>query len=297
MLSFLNNPYPYFPFSLRDLRIYFLIGLFIFLFLYLFQPFGISEWRTPYETLKLLGFGAVSFAMPLLLKLACQLFFHTDRWSESWKVRSEILMLTMVVIAVALGNMLFAYSIGLSQLHIRTFLYALLATVLIGCFPITLSVVLKYNRYLALNKKDAGEMEAELQKQEYSQNNPAPDNTQLVLTAENGKDKLGLFPDQLLYIESSDNYSLVVFMQGELKSREMMRGSLRRLEAQLNIPYIVRCHRSFIVNLKNIAHIEGNVQGYRISFRQTDETIPVSRNYGKDILAQLKAMKAHSVRP
>ncbi|MGZ3884870.1 MAG: LytR/AlgR family response regulator transcription factor [Bacteroidia bacterium] len=289
MLSFLNKPYPYFPFSFRDVRINFLIGLFIFLFLLLFQPFGLSEWRTDRETLKLMGFGTVSFITPLGFKLVCMLCFKTERWPDNWTVWKEILVIITVIVLIAFGNLLFAYGIGLAAFHIRPFLYALLATTLIGCFPVTLSVVLKYNRFLTLNEEDAGKMEAELHKRN---SKPArPDNTQLIFTAENEKDKLGMFPDQLLYIESADNYSNVVFMQGELKNRELIRSSLKRLESQINNTHIIRCHRSFIVNLNAISHIEGNAQGYRISFKQVEDTVPVSRNYGKEILDRLKTLK------
>jgi DNA-binding LytR/AlgR family response regulator len=51
----------------------------------------------------------------------------------------------------------------------------------------------------------------------------------------------------------------------------------------------MRCHRAFIVNTKNVSHIEGNAAGYRLSLKSTENKIPVSRNYGPAITEKLKA--------
>ncbi len=111
----------------------------------------------------------------------------------------------------------------------------------------------------------------------------------LILIAENEKDTFELLPHQLLYIESTDNYSSIIYVDehGKIK-KELIRSSLKRLETQITIPSILRCHRAYIVNLSNVAHITGNAQGYRISFSEVENTIPVSRNYGKVILETLK---------
>jgi DNA-binding LytR/AlgR family response regulator len=46
---------------------------------------------------------------------------------------------------------------------------------------------------------------------------------------------------------------------------------------------IIRCHRSYIVNLENIENISGNLQGYQLNFKQYTEQVPVSRSYTKKI--------------
>jgi DNA-binding LytR/AlgR family response regulator len=115
----------------------------------------------------------------------------------------------------------------------------------------------------------------------------------LVLMAENEKDKLDLNPNNLFYIESSDNYSTVIFLNDDHKvSKKLLRGSLKRIESQITFPFIVRCHRSYIVNLKQINHIKGNAQGYRIEFKsELNDAIPVSRSYSKALFERLESLK------
>jgi hypothetical protein len=295
VFSILNKPYPYHSFSAKDIRNNFFVGLFIFLFLVLFQPFGISEWQTESKTFKLFCFGCISFIVPTLLKWFFNVAFKDDKWNDNWKVWKEILLVSFALLLIATGNLAYAVFIHLSHFNFSGFLSALVVTCLIGIFPVVITVFIKHNRFLILNVQDAEEMEEAIQKHDavaaLSPHQKYEDNRQIILTAENEKDKLGLFADQLLYIESADNYSNVVYLQGELKKRELIRSSLKRLESQIKVRHIVRCHRAFIVNLAGISHIEGNAQGYKISFKQAEDTVPVSRNYGKDILEQLKKLK------
>ena len=67
MLKFFNKPFPGLGFNNKGVLNNFLIGCFIAAFLIVFQPFGISEWLTESKTLKLLGFGFVSFLAPVIV--------------------------------------------------------------------------------------------------------------------------------------------------------------------------------------------------------------------------------------
>jgi DNA-binding LytR/AlgR family response regulator len=114
----------------------------------------------------------------------------------------------------------------------------------------------------------------------------------MALIAENEKDRLELKPEDLLYIESADNYSNIVFLKEGTISRQLIRASLKRLETQIAVPYIIRCHRSYIVNIRQAKDVSGNAQGYRIGFKPAGvDPVPVSRNYGKEVLAHLEAMR------
>jgi DNA-binding LytR/AlgR family response regulator len=179
---------------------------------------------------------------------------------------------------------------------------ALAATFLLAVFPITANLALKYNRFVALNQKDAELMEAEVLDFQHRTaiETPVANETPeiqlkeelLSLISENDKDKLALKPEELLFIESADNYSNVVFYRNNKIHKQLLRGSLKRLESQISFPYIVRCHRSYIVNLKLIHHIKGNAQGYRIEFKNNlSDTIPVSRNYSKALFERLESLK------
>ncbi len=301
MLSFLKKPYPYYSFSFRDVYSNFLIGCFVTFFLIVFQPFGISIWQTDHKLLKLMGFGFVSFICPLVFRLISTTIFKKQNPEETWMVWKETLGLLSVLVFIAFGNLCYGNLIRISHVNFQELVLALMATFLLGLFPITANVLLKYNRFVTLNQKDAELMEAEVLNFQNRVEVESPTKKEnevdlkedlLILIAENEKDRFELKPEELLYIESADNYSNIVFYRNNKVNKQLLRGSLKRIESQITFPFIVRCHRSYIVNLKQINHIKGNAQGYRIDFKfELNNTIPVSRNYSKALFERLESLK------
>lgn len=301
MVEFLKKPYPYYPFSFRDVYSNFLIGCFVAFFLLVFQPFGVSIWQTEHKLLKLFGFGFVSFICPLIFRLISTSVLKKNNPEETWMVWKEMLGLILVICFIAFGNLCYGNFIKISHFNLQELSLALVATFLLAIFPIMANVALKYNRFVALNQKDAELMEAEVfdfqQRVEIEApvENIIPEvqaDGLLILIAENDKDKLELKPEELLFIESADNYSNIVFHRNGKINKQLLRGSLKRIESQITFPFIIRCHRSYIVNLKLINHIKGNAQGYRIDFKNNlSDTIPVSRNYSKALFERLESLK------
>lgn len=297
MWPFLHKPYPYNSLSWKDLRTNFLIGCFVAAFLLVFEPFNIALWETPQRSLKILGFGLVSFLCPMIFKTLLSLMLRGGKPEETWKVWQEILVLVLVLLFIAAGNLLYGKLIGIVRITPGHFSMAVAATFLLGIFPVTANVALKYNRFLALNQAAAHQLESELRNYETRREEPAnepsvPAKPGLVeLVAENNKDKLFVSPDELVYIESADNYSTVVLLRDGICRRELIRASLKRLESQIHVAHIMRCHRSYIVNVRHAAQVTGNAQGYRIGFNIAGmDAVPVSRSYGKEVLAQIRAL-------
>jgi hypothetical protein len=266
------------------------VGVFIALFLIIFEPFGISNWQTNYKTIKLIGFGSVSFICPLIFKGFCMLFF-SNSWLDDWKVWKEILMITSMMLLIALGNLFFSFLIGISNFGLLEFITVTVCTFLVGLFPIVFSVAFKYHKFLTLNKRDAELMEQEIIKRDLVKDQTISfvANNKFILLAENNKDTFELKAESLLYIESINNYCELVVYENNTIKKQLIRSTLKRIESQIVDPSLVRCHRAFIVNLQLVSHIEGNAQGYRISLKGSEKIIPVSRQYGKTILHQLKS--------
>jgi DNA-binding LytR/AlgR family response regulator len=60
--------------------------------------------------------------------------------------------------------------------------------------------------------------------------------------------------------------------------KEIIRNSINNIEQQLSgIPYFLRIHRAFIVNLKKVRSKQGNTLGYLIKLAGPEFKIPVSR--------------------
>lgn len=284
MFSFLGKPYPCAHNAKRGLLVSFCIGLFVTFFLVFFQPFDIAVWRDPNKNLKLIGFGVISFVIPVVINLLVNLLPVAER-EDNWKVWKEVVAIVVVILCIAAGNLIYSSFIHITHISLQGYISSILVVLSIGIFPIGFGVLARYNRFLALSQKTASEINNHLEEK------PTPVSTEILrLVAENETDKLEITWQQLLYIESADNYSVIHYLENELVSKTMIRGSLKRMEQQCApFPALLRCHRAFIVNTGNVIHVEGNASGYKLSLKNTQTLVPVSRNYGPAITEKLKS--------
>ncbi len=105
------------------------------------------------------------------------------------------------------------------------------------------------------------------------------------------RETLTLNMPDLLYVEASDNYSTVIWKKNPGIEKKVLRINLKNLEKQLNNSFALRCHRSFIVNIHAISHISGNTNGYKLTIRDTDFAVPVSRSKGKEVIGKLRQLR------
>ncbi len=92
------------------------------------------------------------------------------------------------------------------------------------------------------------------------------------------KESLTVSPSDILYVESLANYlSIWYFIDGDLKQKRI-RSTLKSVEEMLaGYPFLIHCHRAFMVNINFITHVEGNSAGCQIHLFSTSKTIPVSK--------------------
>ena len=311
--GFLNKPFPRLNPDKKAVRNAFFVGCFVALFLIVFEPFQINEWQTDNKTLKLIGFGIISFVVPLLIQIIIRLMLSKKHLEDRWTVGKEIFLILCVIIFIAIANLLYGNMLNAMPLNFKGFLFALSSVIIIGIFPITIHVMRRHNKLLKINFEQAVIVNEHLHHDEIKakdsikvtnglNDEPLPNDpsniheeikipAKLVFIAENEKDKLELNVDQLLYIESADNYSNIVFLDEKKVKKQLIRSSLKRLEGQVGNGFIVRCHRTFIVNLKSVKSIEGNAAGYKLSLVGAEQFVPVSRNFGTLIVEKLKIIK------
>ncbi|MDO5321802.1 MAG: LytTR family DNA-binding domain-containing protein [Bacteroidia bacterium] len=92
------------------------------------------------------------------------------------------------------------------------------------------------------------------------------------------KESISVSPADILYIESVANYlNIHYFQDGELKQKRI-RNTLKSVEETLgDYPFLLHCHRAFLVNTRFITHVEGNSAGCQLHLFSMDRTIPVSK--------------------
>jgi hypothetical protein len=271
MLDFLKQPYPCNNDIRFQLKLAFYISFFVTLFLILFKPFGLSNYPGADLNLLILGYGITCFLVLISVFLILRKF--KKKSEETWTTGKEILETLIYIFFVAIGNLLYTHFVFGSELTFASLIQFQVITLLVGVFPVTALVVANQFRLLKKNARQAEQMNADL-----TVTHASSVSKDILLIADNEKDSVKTDDDSLLFIEASDNYSTVYFvLNGQLKSH-LLRSSLKRLESQINNPNVIRCHRTYIVNLLKVESVTGNAQGYRLRFRHFDQSIPVSRN-------------------
>lgn len=283
MFKILRQPYPFPHKSVGvSLRKSLVEGAGVALFFIVFQPFGLNEWQHPQKLWVLIGFGGIvsictAFNRSILPAIFPK-FFNEQKWVV-WKEIADVLfLLALITCANMFYSKLFFHYLPLTPIG---FIAMFFIVALVGLIPISFGVMSNYIYQLKKYNQTIVVQPSETIKPEEKTIIP------IKLIAENEKDIVEITSDDLFFIESSDNYSTVFYQNDKSLQKELLRSSLTRLEGQINLPNIVRCHRSYIVNLDKVEKVTGNAQGYKLHLKSSELTVPVARKYS-EIVEQLK---------
>jgi len=96
--------------------------------------------------------------------------------------------------------------------------------------------------------------------------------------------RLSVTRDNLLYVESADNYVDIWYLQKGAPTKLILRNSLKTIEKKLSPTNVVRCHRSYMVNLEQVKVIRRQKNGIFMEFGiENVPDIPVSEKYDEKI--------------
>lgn len=97
---------------------------------------------------------------------------------------------------------------------------------------------------------------------------------------EKGVLKFSVKKENLLYLESSENYVNICYLNKERISKYMLRETLKKVEENLAGTDIIRCHRCFIVNFDKVRVIRRDKDGLKLELDVAAAAdIPVSKTY------------------
>ena len=283
--SFLQQP---FPFGMPRMQLIFSlvgVGLFVSLFLVIFQPFGSSSYIQEGRIWVLWGYGFVTFLVLMFDMLLLPRIFPGIFDETKWNVFKGILFQFWHIISIGTANIFYSFYIGGRELSFSTVAGFFLITLSIGFFPITISI-LSIHYYLlkkyaeSTRKINERIISSENQRKEDIEKLPS-----VVITSESGKEKIEIDLNDLLFIKSIDNYVEVYRKDRENIKIILLRSSLKRIEENLKkYPFLFRCHRTYLANVNNISRVTGNSQGYKLIYDGVEYYIPVSRSSSKRLL-------------
>lgn len=95
----------------------------------------------------------------------------------------------------------------------------------------------------------------------------------------NTSESILLDPQDISFIETNDNYCTIYWQEAGILSKKMLRITLKNIEKQLiSYPYIVRCHKSYMINLNEDMQITGNTREAYFESSYLPIRIPISRS-------------------
>ena len=261
---------------------------FSILFMAIYAPFSNTAWfgvRSVMELNMTITFYIVALAIMFISKMLMNMYQKHIRFTYAKYV--AWIVVEILVISIFYTHFTLLYTPVQEVDEITILMKALGCIILIMAIPYTMLTL-----YAAYRDKTE---ELQMLQYEMSMGEGAVSYPSLVnLYDYNGTLKLTINSDSLYYMESQDNYVKIYYEnQGKLLSY-MLRCRTKAIEENLAETSMVRCHRSYIVNIEKIRLLQ---EERRLHFIALDDEsikrIPVSRSYYDSVVASFDKLRRH----
>ena len=267
----LNNSYPYTSELKDSLKTIFFIGLFVFLFVLIFRSDSlITNGSFSNKLLISFYYGLIAFFLPLLNTIIVNIFMNKKRGTD-WKVKHEIGIYLLHFASISAANYILSTYLLNNEVNLFGFIQSVIITVLIGLIPVSFHILNMQKKLLKRHVEEASNI---------NKRNKFISNHESLLSQSIEINSIHIDLKNLLYIESDKNYLRLISSNDTTRLRYTIKEIEKDLEGHKEF---LRCHRAFIVHLHKIIKVEGNAQGLRLFFDDTDNYVPVSRNYIPEI--------------
>jgi hypothetical protein len=257
------------------------LSIFVAVFLLIFQPL---EFQIPYKQLILLGFGLTSYLTGSFLHLVGLNLFRKYFSKYHWNNKRQILWFSVQLFFIGLVNHFYTALFIPNYVNgIEGFVIFEFRAFSLGAFPLTVQLIVIYYYRTTKRKFNKVRISKNTKIEKVSDNFAVA-----CFIADNEKDKIEIEIDNLLMVESVGNYIQIYHLQDNILKINTLRCSLKRAEDLLaEQPFIKKCHRAYIVNLKNVVQVKRISKNIKLIINQIDREIPVARNYLSQIMPLL----------
>lgn len=275
MLRIIEQKYPAPIPVLRNLIIAILFGLFIGLFLLFFEPFNINLSTNKNKVFQLLFFGCITTIVLLVFLYILPLLLPKIFSDKHWKVKHQVIFYFIILFVIATLNGVYTNYINSLLFSWSNYWWIISRTFVLGGIPVAFLTLLDYQRKDKLNRNQAHTI-LSAQKEFKRKSNEIIHHISTDLKNET----ISFKEDDFNYALADGNYIDMCILVEDTLKKVTYRITLSSFEAQLEkTSSLIRCHRSYLVNLKKVNHISGNAQGLKLEIKNQLETVPVSRKY------------------
>ena len=251
-------------------------AVFALLFINIYKPFESRQWY-PITKFEYFLYSSLIILTGVLVVVVSRivLFYYTKRKTLTyWEY---IIWVAAEIFFMSLFYTLYSYTLEETRDFAEVFRSSVINTSLILLLPYSISIL-----YLSWKEKSKQVVALE-EERIHGEDSPLSSGT-FTFYDEKGKLQLSVKKDSLLYMESADNYVSIWFLSKTGVSKYLIRNTLKEMEERFAGTGIVRCHRSFMVNLDQVKVAKRTSVGIVLDLgRDNIPDIPVSRTYAGQI--------------
>jgi len=270
MFDFQKPIPPYLNEKQNIIRLVLFTSLFALVFINAYSPFGVDKWYNVTSLMFLIYSSLTILTGVLVVVISRILMYHVSK-KYSINLWQYLLWIFAEIFSMALAYALFE-KIFLKDARLFTDLIKNSSrnTALVLLLPY--SILWLYFSWR--DKKEQIEKLGDL---------PAyPDSTRNMIPFYDDKGilKFSIKKENLLYLESAENYVNICYLNKGKVSKYLLRDTLKKIEESFSGTEIVRCHRSYIVNFEKVKVIRKDKDGLMLEFdNPAVNDIPVSKTY------------------
>jgi hypothetical protein len=263
-------------------RLILFTAIFALLFINIFQPFGSRGWYPDISDFKYFFFSSLIILIGMLVVVISRLLMLAFVKKHSISYLQYVLWVLAEILSMSLFYSLLTKYIpkgGMNRDFMEIFHKSTINTSLVLLLPYAIL-------WLYFSWRDKNNLLQKLVLED--QGSGVQRKNLIAFPDEKGELKITVMLENLLYIESADNYVTIHYLNKSKISHFLIRNSLKWMEENLTKESpLVRCHRSYIVNLDKVKVLRKNKGGIFMELDAVDTPdIPVSNSYYEQVMVK-----------
>ena len=266
---FLNKKITYTQNIRNQFLIALLLGILVTFIIIFLHPYGAGLNEFPYKNLYFIGYGFLTF---LSYFFSFFIFHFYYKKVKKWKWLEELLFVFIFVsLMIIAANIYTELVVNKKPVRLSLEHFLVWYQVVFFGFGILIGVV------TILLRKHFAEEELKLENTVLIDKKEVQTNEIITIKSTLKKDFFKVEKNKIVYIKSEDNYVYVFYLDKDALNNKMLRSTLSNIQNQ--VPFLLKTHRSYLVNPKYIEKLKGNSQNAKLYLSKNEIKIPVSKTY------------------
>lgn len=281
MILLFNKPYDLFESKKHRLIFSFCLSGFLWFFLFTFEVFDFNHFSFP-DRFYYTGI----YSLACLITLLLNLFLLQDYVLKKTTLAGAFGWSLWLICCIALSNFLLTTMFfKWEEFSIYNLMKNQKYTLSVWLIVTPVIILIHYNYILRKTFREVADINSKTNRLETNRTSEK----ELITFFSKYKDgKFEVDINQFLYMQSADNYIDIWYKVDSSIQHKLIRNTLVSFEKSNTHPALMKCHRSFIININQVKSIKGNTGGYKLIVEGIKHEIPLSKKYKNTVLSVLK---------